>query len=194
MYNLRHTDSLFGNAAPAKHTDSNFQGLPLTSMTAQRLSAETATVTLGHNVQQLTTSAPLVQLIPYLKAAFTGLQYISALSVSLFRPLALLSPIPVLLYVFAPVIVFTDIVATIFIRSPYRIVTYLIDALFPLYVFCGVACITGGLIGLAARVLCRIFVACAENKDEEDGKHDESKKIGVKGKSRTVGKVEVTSR
>jgi len=75
-----------------------------------------------------------------------------------FKPLFLLSPIPILLYVFAPVVVFIDAVTTLFIRLPYQTFLYLTDALFPLYVLCGVACITGGLFGLGARFLCRVLI------------------------------------
>src|SRR4051794_26084469 len=104
-------------------------------------------------------SAPLTHLLPYLQHTYTLIHRIASFSLSLLRPIAVLSPVPVLLYIFAPVIVFMDIITTIFIRAPYAVVVYLLDALFPLYVFCGVACITGGIIGLTARLLCRAVVA-----------------------------------
>jgi hypothetical protein len=41
--------------------------------------------------------------------------------------------------------------------------------MYPLYVFCGVACITGGLLGLVGRVLCRVVINMVQR---EEGKTD----------------------
>jgi hypothetical protein len=65
------------------------------------------------------------------------------------------------------VIVFLDIVAAIFIRAPYNSVVYFLDAMFPLYVFCGVACITGGLMGLVGRILCRVLIDMVQHGEEK---------------------------
>ncbi|KAF8969547.1 hypothetical protein BDZ97DRAFT_1915104 [Flammula alnicola] len=136
--------------------------------TTYRTATESASSILGLGLQPSATetSSPLSQILPYIAASFSVLTSASRVVLSLFRPLLLLSPLPVLSYIFAPLLVFLDIVATIFIRSPYRILVYLLDALFPLYVFCGVACITGGLLGLIGRVLCRVVVASVQVQDE----------------------------
>ncbi|KAE9392958.1 hypothetical protein BT96DRAFT_924395 [Gymnopus androsaceus JB14] len=76
----------------------------------------------------------------------------SALSYSglvLFWPFAFISS--AFLYILAPFIVFLEVLFDIFLLTPYNLVVYLVDAVYPLYVFCGVACITGVVIGVVAR-------------------------------------------
>ncbi|KAF4612384.1 hypothetical protein D9613_004037 [Agrocybe pediades] len=165
------------------------------------MSATTSTPASVLGPSTTPTSAPLPHLLPYLQHTYTLIHRIASFSLSLLRPIAVLSPVPVLLYIFAPVIVFMDILTTIFIRAPYAVVVYLLDALFPLYVFCGVACITGGIIGLTARLLCRAVVACVENKGDVEGdehemnvtlkKEKEKEEADVKGKGKGKGKVDV---
>ena len=103
-------------------------------------------------------ASPISQLIPYLTTAFSTLK----LAARALRPIRTLSPAPALLYILAPVFVFLDIAATLFLRTPYRTAAYLLDAAFPLYVFVGVACITGGILGLLARVLSRVIIVSLE--------------------------------
>lgn len=57
------------------------------------------------------------------------------------------------LYIFAPVIVFAQVLLDIFVFTPYGLAVYFVDAMYPVYVFCGVACITGVIIGGFARWL-----------------------------------------
>lgn len=57
------------------------------------------------------------------------------------------------LYILAPVIVFSQVLLDIFVFTPYDLVVYFVDAMYPVYVFCGVACITGVIIGGFARWL-----------------------------------------
>ncbi|PPQ78565.1 hypothetical protein CVT25_011777 [Psilocybe cyanescens] len=139
-------------------------------------------------------TAPILQILPYITLAFSVLQAIFSFILSLFRPLLHLSPLPILLYVLAPVIVFLDIVATIIIRAPYRTITYLLEELFPLYVFCGVACITGVLLGLSARVLARAIVtAVALDQESSDSPNltqpEDEPKADIKGKGKKVERV-----
>lgn len=65
------------------------------------------------------------------------------------------------------------------VLMPFKTAAYLLDALYPLYVFCGVACITGCLLGLGGRYLSDVLVKMAKdsmpvskgleiNKTEED--------------------------
>lgn len=58
-----------------------------------------------------------------------------------------------LLYILAPVIVFIRVLIESLILTPYRIVTYLLDALYPVYVFVGTACLCAGVVALGARLI-----------------------------------------
>ncbi|KAF8153860.1 hypothetical protein B0H34DRAFT_640116, partial [Crassisporium funariophilum] len=106
------------------------------------------------------------------------------------------------LYVFAPVTVFADIITTIFIRTPYRTAVYLLDALFPLYVLCGVACITGGVLGLLGRMLCRVLVNAVQaedyapnmtQRDSSKAVKAEQEDVNTKGKGKKVERVKFES-
>ncbi|KAF9478477.1 hypothetical protein BDN70DRAFT_879913 [Pholiota conissans] len=103
--------------------------------------------------------APIAQATPYIIAVFSFLKLAFSFILNLFSPLLHLSPLPILQYLLAPLFVFLDIATTIFIRTPYRTAAYLLEALFPLYVLVGVACITGVLLGACARVTSRVLVA-----------------------------------
>ncbi|KDR78114.1 hypothetical protein GALMADRAFT_266647 [Galerina marginata CBS 339.88] len=157
-----------------------------------RGAAQSVASTFGVGGQASESTTPLAQLVPYLKVASSGFHYLFDLITSLIRPLLLLSPLPILLYVFAPLIVFADILTSIFIRSPYRAIVYLLDALFPLYVFCGVACITGAILGLTARILCRIIVNSVQ-AEEEPLNAIQEEMLDVKGKGKKVERVKLES-
>jgi len=47
---------------------------------------------------------------------------------------------------------------------PYRIVLASLDLFYPVYVFCGVACITGTLVGLSGRLITGILVDAAHDE------------------------------
>ncbi|KAJ6534349.1 hypothetical protein B0H19DRAFT_1272066 [Mycena capillaripes] len=68
------------------------------------------------------------------------------------HPLVILSPFPVLLYILAPVVAFVQLILEISVYTPYRVIVFLCDAFYPVYVFLGVACITGALLGLSGRL------------------------------------------
>jgi hypothetical protein len=59
----------------------------------------------------------------------------------------------VFLYIFSPIIVFVEIALDSLFITPYNIAVYLFDALQPVYVFFGLACLCGALIGITGRVL-----------------------------------------
>jgi len=82
-----------------------------------------------------------------------------------------------LLYVFAPVIVFSQLVVTIFLFGPYNITLYLLDALYPLYVLAGVACITGGVLGITGRGLSQLLVYLLQVQTEETTMKGKGKKV-----------------
>lgn len=121
-----------------------------------------------------TTNAPptgLQQAIPYVLSAgsalLSGISVASRFFASLLSTTAhsilIFSPIPILLYIFAPVIVFSELVVDVFVRLPYQLAAYLLDAFYPVYVFCGVACIIGALFGLFGRLLAGFLVDIAVN-------------------------------
>ncbi|KAF8134121.1 hypothetical protein K438DRAFT_1997834 [Mycena galopus ATCC 62051] len=84
---------------------------------------------------------------------------------TVFPLVALLSTIlefvtfPVLLYILAPFVAFLELFLEIWVLSPYRAIIFVADALYPTYVFLGMACITGALLGLVGRYLVRRAVA-----------------------------------
>jgi len=75
-----------------------------------------------------------------------------------------------LTYIFAPVITFSSILYAVALTTPFNLLKWLLEALFPLYVFCGVACITGGLLGLCGRFLCSIIVKSLSAERLQKGK------------------------
>ena len=66
---------------------------------------------------------------------------------------------------------------TIFFFAPYKIITYFLDALYPLYVLAGVACITGGVLGIAGRKLSRLLVYLLQDRTEETTRRSKGKKV-----------------
>ena len=84
---------------------------------------------------------------------------------------------PILLYLFAPLIVFCQLVATIFLFAPYKSILYLLDAFYPLYVLAGVACITGGLLGIGGRGLSLLMVHLSQVRTEETTRKGKGKKV-----------------
>ncbi|KAJ7101368.1 hypothetical protein B0H15DRAFT_409933 [Mycena belliarum] len=115
---------------------------------------------MSSTVSPPTFSPPLLRALPYAKYAVSALA-VSSLALfhasftalaTLTRPLAFLSPLPFLLYVLAPAIVFVQIFVEVGVYNPYRAVVFLLDTLYPVYVCIGVACITGALLGLGGRL------------------------------------------
>ncbi|KAF8809861.1 hypothetical protein BYT27DRAFT_7135682 [Phlegmacium glaucopus] len=143
---------------------------------------QTGTSTVGPAAQSLTNAdPPISQLIPYITTAFSWLKYFLS-SIITFRPLLLLFwPLPILLYLFAPVIVFLEIVLTVFFYWPYTTTLYLLEAFYPLYVLVGVACITGGVLGLAGRQLSRLLVHLLQVETRK------TPKVDWKGKGKDEG-------
>ena len=116
-----------------------------------------------------TTPPALQQLLPYVisggSALFSAIStvfrsLIHLLSAS-FRSILIFSPLPVVLYLLAPAFVFLQIVADICVVLPYRIAVAFLDVFYPVYVFLGVACITGALVGLSGRLITGFLVKAA---------------------------------
>ncbi|KAK0202792.1 hypothetical protein DFS33DRAFT_1342825 [Desarmillaria ectypa] len=60
---------------------------------------------------------------------------------------------PVLIYAFAPLIVFTQTTLDIVVFTPARTILFLLEFVYPLFILVGVACITGLLVGGVGRLL-----------------------------------------
>ncbi|KAJ7739473.1 hypothetical protein DFH07DRAFT_840249 [Mycena maculata] len=101
-------------------------------------------------------------LVALLRASFALLAFIAKV---IAHPIVILSPFPVLLYIAAPIIVFCQISLEVLVYSPYRAIVYISDAFYPAYVFLGVACIAGALVGLSGRlaVLAMLYVASPQS-------------------------------
>ena len=54
---------------------------------------------------------------------------------------------------------------------------YLFDAFYPLYVLAGVACITGGVLGIAGRGLSQLLVHLSQVRTEETTRKGKGKKV-----------------
>ncbi|TFK33087.1 hypothetical protein BDQ12DRAFT_448712 [Crucibulum laeve] len=112
---------------------------------------------------------PIAKILPYLSIASSFLlasitkvwRVTLAITTYLTQHLITVSPVPILAYVLAPITVFCEVAFGFFVLTPYRTTVYLLEAMYPVYVFCGVACITGGLLGLAGRSLSQILMAFA---------------------------------
>jgi hypothetical protein len=97
------------------------------------------------------TGSRLFVLIPYVYSALAVVVSLLSFTVAIIR--LVLSPLPILLYIIAPITTFIDAATTFFIRLPYQTLLYFADALYPLYVLFGVACITGCLFGYGGRLI-----------------------------------------
>ncbi|KAJ7189932.1 hypothetical protein B0H12DRAFT_1065574, partial [Mycena haematopus] len=99
-----------------------------------------------------------VRALPYIRSGATLLlsslfRTVSAAVTLLAHPIVLVLPasIALLLYIVAPLLVFSQLVFETVLHTPYRVIVFLSDAVYPAYVFLGVACITGGLLGWTGR-------------------------------------------
>jgi hypothetical protein len=140
----------------------------------------------------------LQQAVPYVLSAGSAL--LSGISVAsrfftsilsiIARSILIFSPLPILLYVFAPIIVFSELVVDVFVRLPFQFTSYLLDAFYPVYVFFGVACITGALLGLFGRLLAKFMVNIAMNVEAVMKEEEEPEAPVIKRQKRTRVKVE----
>jgi hypothetical protein len=102
-------------------------------------------------------SAALTKIYPYVKT--TSLLALDVARTSWgFSQRFMIHPIPIVLYIIAPLTVFVGYLASIFVLMPYATLVYLLEALHPLYVFCGVACLTGALLGAVGRLVAWMVV------------------------------------
>lgn len=66
---------------------------------------------------------------------------------------------PPVLTILHPLILSTKLVLDAFVFAPYRLLSRLAEALYPVYVFCGVACVLGGVIGVGGRWLSALVLS-----------------------------------
>lgn len=112
-------------------------------------------------------SPPIANLLPILSKTATFLAALVsktshvALSIIVWAAYPLLvlakTPLPLIRYILSPVIVFGQIILGLFFIVPYHIIVDFFVAVQPFYVFCGVACITGAVVGLGGRFLAGLF-------------------------------------
>lgn len=104
---------------------------------------------------QLSTQPPITQVIPILRATFsllrTFLSQASRLVVALATPLLIF--VPLISRLLGPVILVFYIVLDVALYTPYTIISSVAVALYPIYMFCGVACIFGAVLGILGRSL-----------------------------------------
>ncbi|KAG1873430.1 hypothetical protein C8R48DRAFT_694427 [Suillus tomentosus] len=104
---------------------------------------------------QPSTQPPITQVIPILRATFsllrTFLSQASRLVVALATPLLIF--VPLISRLLGPVILVFQIVLDVALYTPYTIISSVAVALYPIYMFCGVACIFGAVLGILGRSL-----------------------------------------
>lgn len=120
-------------------------------------------------------SAPLAQALPYLKFALGFALDVAKGTWNISKQYII--PIPIILYIIAPFTVFLGYLASAFVFVPYATVVYLLEALHPLYVFCGVACLTGALLGAIGRLVAAGLIISVSPDREKTAKA--KKDIGV---------------
>ncbi|KAH7913606.1 hypothetical protein BJ138DRAFT_1058607 [Hygrophoropsis aurantiaca] len=139
------------------------------------------------------TSPPIAQLIPLVRNISTIVSSIaltlSAFLFLLLRPLHIFTPI--LFSVLTPFTLVFHILVDGLLLTPYAIVSGAISALYPVYVFCGVACVSGAMVGMFGRglvaVLNGLIIPATAQKtvvDENAAVSKESPAINTPGRRR----------
>jgi len=116
-----------------------------------------SSVALGDTPSRGPTTPPISSLLPLLFSTFTtgssAISYISGIlrtiSRILFSPF--LAVIPIAFYLLSPIIISSQILFDTFVGMPYRAAVYVLQALYPIYAFVGVACLAGIVVGIGAR-------------------------------------------
>ena len=69
------------------------------------------------------------------------------------KPILVLSPIPIILYILAPVFTFCQVLLDVVVLGPVKTMGYMVEVIYPVYVFVGVGCITGCLLGFMGKYM-----------------------------------------
>lgn len=108
------------------------------------------------------TSPPISSILPLLSSALsTGFSVISYIS-GFLRTIShtLLSPFlaifAVVVYLLSPIIISSQMLFDTLVRMPFRAAVYVLQALYPIYAFLGVACLSGIIFGIGARQIVRL--------------------------------------
>lgn len=113
------------------------------------MSATTTTGTVG-NVPPMAEPPPITMLLPLLQTALSGSSFLLHLGVRLF--LATLYPLRIIWSIIyallSPVTFVFKIVFDFALFTPFSIIRTVAVALYPVYVFCAVACIFGAIVGI----------------------------------------------
>ncbi|KAN0139314.1 hypothetical protein V8E53_002815 [Lactarius tabidus] len=116
-----------------------------------------SSVSLGDTPSRGPTAPPISSLLPLffssLTSGFSAISYTSGIlhtiSRILFSPF--LAIIPVAFYLLSPIIISSQILFDTFVGMPFHAAVYVLQALYPIYAFIGVACLIGIIVGLGAR-------------------------------------------
>lgn len=125
------------------------------------------------------TLPPIAQIIPFISktSAFlvaTASYLIHALLVfaswvSYPMHIVATAPLPAILYIVSPISTFGQILFSVFFLIPYNATVDIFVALQPVYVFCGVACITGAVIALGGRLFAVVVSTAIMGPAEVNG-------------------------
>jgi len=97
------------------------------------------------------------------------------------------APLPLLQYLLSPLFVFVQLVLGLFFVIPYQAFVSFFDAVQPIYIFCGVACITGALVGLGGRLAASFLNAIIEGPgDVQEGATEGFDSLEEKRKAKTI--------
>jgi len=102
------------------------------------------------NVPPAAEPPPIAMLLPLLQSALTGSSLLFRLGIRLL--LAMAYPLRIIWSIlhalFSPIIIVIKIALDIVLFTPFSIIRMVAVALYPVYVFCAVACIFGAVVGI----------------------------------------------
>lgn len=160
-----------------------------TMTTSQTLSSS---ITASTTTQVVQNKPPIANLLPILLktatfvAAFLSKSSHVARSIVAWAAYPLLvlmkAQLPLILYILSPIIVFGQIILGLFFVIPYHILVDFFVAVQPFYVFCGIACITGAVVGLGGRFLAAMFNVIIEGPGETEKPADDEVPLDEKPK------------
>ncbi|KAF8483134.1 hypothetical protein JB92DRAFT_1656603 [Gautieria morchelliformis] len=117
-------------------------------------------------------TSPLTALYPYIPAVSTLFRFSSSVSYSLLRPF--IAGLSLFLAVLAPLFLAANILFKALVILPSRTVTGLVQFFYPVYLFCGTACIFGMVVGLGGKLLIEggrlLLVGTREDTSAQPGK------------------------
>lgn len=113
--------------------------------------------------ETIAATPPISELLPIISkavstagsVAFSAISFSYQLSKSIthgaFLPITPL--ISIAAYILAPIFVFVALVTDLFVLTPYSTLVNVLHSFYPVYVFCGVAFIISGIVGVTGRVM-----------------------------------------